>query len=40
MRRAETAAGLIRPDEEPVETGYVQPALLENALADTLRIPL
>ncbi|MEL3944892.1 transcriptional regulator [Streptomyces sp. LNU-CPARS28] len=36
MRQAETAAGLIRPDEEPAETGYVQPGLLENALADTL----
>ncbi|MEU6375515.1 transcriptional regulator [Streptomyces sp. NPDC046909] len=33
---AETASGLIRPDEEPAETGYVQPGLLENALADTL----
>ncbi|MFD6735957.1 hypothetical protein ACFWDZ_33235, partial [Micromonospora aurantiaca] len=36
MQQAETAAGLIRPDEEPAETGYVQPGLLENALADTL----
>ncbi|WP_394425542.1 transcriptional regulator [Streptomyces sp. SGAir0957] len=36
MRQAELAAGLIRPDEEPAETGYVQPGLLENALADTL----
>ncbi|MFD8937340.1 transcriptional regulator [Streptomyces sp. NPDC059578] len=36
MQAAETAAGLIRPDEEPAETGYVQPGLLENALADTL----
>ncbi|MFJ4686001.1 hypothetical protein [Streptomyces sp. NPDC088789] len=36
MRLAETAAGLIRADEEPDETGYVQPGLLETALADTL----
>jgi hypothetical protein len=36
MQQAETAAGLIRPDEEPEETGYVQPGLLETALADTL----
>ncbi|MDI3422638.1 transcriptional regulator [Streptomyces luteolus] len=36
MQHAEIAAGLIRPDEEPTETGYVQPGLLENALADTL----
>ncbi|MER5441829.1 hypothetical protein [Streptomyces sp. NPDC002790] len=36
IRHTETAAGLIRLDEEPAETGYVQPGLLENALADTL----
>ncbi|MFZ3569972.1 transcriptional regulator [Streptomyces sp. BH097] len=36
MKQAETAAGLIRPDEEPAETGYVQPGLLETSLADTL----
>lgn len=36
MTAAETAAGLIRPEEEPAETGYVQPGLLETALADTL----
>ncbi|MGP3772732.1 transcriptional regulator [Streptomyces sp. SDT5-1] len=36
MKQAETAAGLIRPEEEPAETGYVQPGLLETALADTL----
>ncbi|WP_447037596.1 transcriptional regulator [Streptomyces sp. DSM 118878] len=36
MQAAETAAGLIRPDEEPAETGYVQPGLLETSLADTL----
>jgi hypothetical protein len=36
MKRAETAGGLIRPDEEPDETGYVQPGLLETSLADTL----
>ncbi len=36
IEQAETAAGRIRPDEEPAETGYVQPGLLETALADTL----
>lgn len=36
MAAAETAAGQIRPDEEPAETGYVQPGLLEANLADTL----
>lgn len=36
MTAAEAAAGQIRPDEEPAETGYVQPGLLETALADTL----
>lgn len=36
MTAAEVAAGRIRPEEEPAETGYVQPGLLENALADTL----
>lgn len=36
MSAAETAAGQIRREEEPTETGYVQPGLLENALADTL----
>lgn len=36
MSAAETASGQIRLDEEPAETGYVQPGLLENALADTL----
>ncbi|MCP3821431.1 transcriptional regulator [Streptomyces sp. A3M-1-3] len=34
MALAETAAGLIRRDEEPAETGYVQPGLLEANLAD------
>ncbi|MFI1723957.1 transcriptional regulator [Streptomyces sp. NPDC020489] len=36
MTAAETASGLIRAEEEPAETGYVQPGLLETALADTL----
>ncbi|MBX9395267.1 transcriptional regulator [Streptomyces sp. TRM72054] len=36
MTLAETAAGQIRPDEEPAETGYVQPGLLEVNLADAL----
>jgi hypothetical protein len=36
MRHAETAAGRIRPEQEPAETGYVQPGLLETALADAL----
>lgn len=36
MTAAETASGQIRPNEEPAETGYVQPGLLETALADTL----
>ncbi|WP_406398839.1 transcriptional regulator [Streptomyces uncialis] len=33
---AEAAAGRIRRAEEPDETGYVQPGLLETAMADTL----
>lgn len=36
MTMAETAAGQIRRDEEPAETGYVQPGLLEANLADAL----
>lgn len=36
MTLAETAAGQIRRDEEPAETGYVQPGLLEANFADTL----
>ncbi|MGI5193049.1 transcriptional regulator [Streptomyces sp. CA-288835] len=36
MTAAETAAGQIRRDEEPAETGYVQPGLLEANLADAL----
>lgn len=36
MTAAETAAGRIRPEEEPAETGYVQPGLLEANLADAL----
>ncbi|MEU0739136.1 transcriptional regulator [Streptomyces sp. NPDC006134] len=36
MTAAETAAGQIRPDEEPAETGYVQPGLLEANMADAL----
>ncbi|WP_225080430.1 transcriptional regulator [Streptomyces sp. CoT10] len=36
MTLAETAAGQIRRDEEPAETGYVQPGLLEANLADAL----
>ncbi|MGW6310540.1 transcriptional regulator [Streptomyces niveus] len=34
MRLAEVEAGLIRRDEEPAETGYVQAGLLEANLAD------
>lgn len=36
MTLAETAAGQIRPAEEPDETGYVGPGLLEANLADAL----
>jgi hypothetical protein len=36
MVAAETAYGQIRPEEEPAETGYVQPGLLEANLADAL----
>jgi hypothetical protein len=36
MARAEAAAALIRPDEEPPETGYVQPGLVEAQLAEAL----
>ncbi|MFJ8788010.1 transcriptional regulator [Streptomyces sp. NPDC102462] len=36
MQQAEIASGQIRPDEEPDETGYIQPGLLETAMADTL----
>ncbi|MFJ4631546.1 transcriptional regulator [Streptomyces sp. NPDC088847] len=36
MTAAETAYGQIRPDEEPAETGYVQPGLLEANMADAL----
>ncbi|TQE35486.1 transcriptional regulator [Streptomyces ipomoeae] len=36
MTAAETAASQIRRDEEPAETGYVQPGLLEANLADAL----
>lgn len=36
MTAAETAASQIRQDEEPAETGYVQPGLLEANLADAL----
>ncbi|MFD7457838.1 MULTISPECIES: transcriptional regulator [unclassified Streptomyces] len=36
MTAAEVAASHIRPDEEPAETGYVQPGLLEVNLADAL----
>ena len=36
MARAETAAALIRPEEEPPETGYVQPGLVEAQLAEAL----
>jgi hypothetical protein len=36
MALAETTAGRIRRDEEPAETGYVQPGLLEANLADAL----
>ncbi|MDJ0346738.1 transcriptional regulator [Streptomyces sp. PH10-H1] len=36
MLLAESSAGQIRPDEEPAETGYVQPGLVEAQLADAL----
>jgi hypothetical protein len=36
MTLAEKAAGQIRHDDEPVETGYVQPGLLEVNFADAL----
>ncbi|GAA1406317.1 transcriptional regulator [Kitasatospora putterlickiae] len=36
MARAEAAASRIRRDEEPPETGYVQPGLVEAQLAETL----
>lgn len=36
MRRAETYSRRIRPDEEPEETGYVQPGLVEVRLAEGL----
>jgi hypothetical protein len=37
MRRAEAVAGQIRASEEPPETGYVQPGLIEVQLAEALR---
>lgn len=37
MRRSEEMAGRIRPGEEPPETGYVQPGLVEVQHADALR---
>lgn len=36
MTAAETAYGQIRPEDEPAETGYVQPGLLEANMADAL----
>ncbi|PYC83468.1 transcriptional regulator [Streptomyces tateyamensis] len=36
MARAEAAAATIRPEEEPPETGYVQPGLVEAQLAEAL----
>ncbi|MDH6141978.1 hypothetical protein P3T35_003999 [Kitasatospora sp. GP30] len=36
MSRAESAAAAIRRDEEPPETGYVQPGLVEAQLAEAL----
>jgi hypothetical protein len=36
MLLAETAAGQIRRDDEPAETGYVQPGLVEAQLAEAL----
>jgi hypothetical protein len=36
MGRAEAAAARIRADEEPPETGYVQPGLVEAQLAEAL----
>jgi hypothetical protein len=37
MRRAEAVAGQIRASEEPPETGYVQPGLVEVQHAEALR---
>lgn len=36
IRRAETAAGHIRPGDEPDETGYVQPGLVNVQVAEAL----
>ncbi|WP_078857364.1 transcriptional regulator [Streptomyces sp. NBRC 109706] len=36
MRRSEAAVGKIRPSEEPPETGYVQPGLVEAHFAEAL----
>ncbi|MFG3252906.1 transcriptional regulator [Streptomyces sp. NPDC048172] len=36
MRRAESYSGRIRPEEEPEETNYVQPGLVEVRLAEAL----
>jgi hypothetical protein len=36
MARAEAAAATIRPEDEPPETGYVQPGLVEAQLAEAL----
>ncbi|UED85121.1 transcriptional regulator [Streptomyces profundus] len=36
MRRSEMTVGRIRPSEEPAETGYVQPGLIEAHFAEAL----
>lgn len=38
MRNAESSSTLIRPEEEPDETGYVQPGLVQVRLAETLLV--
>ncbi|HEV7626540.1 MAG TPA: transcriptional regulator [Streptomyces sp.] len=38
MRSAEGSSALIRPEEEPEETGYVQPGLVQVRMAETLLV--
>lgn len=38
MRKAESCSTRIRPEEEPEETGYVQPGLVQVRLAETLLV--
>jgi tetratricopeptide (TPR) repeat protein len=37
MKLAEAAASKVQPDEEPPETGYIQPGLIDEQLAEALR---